>query len=82
MKNHPFWHALHGRGETAETLATAICSARAHVTQVLNGSRRGLPTRRKLMARGLLTPTEIQLLGWEVPHGTKSHVEPLVTEEK
>lgn len=76
MKNRNFWHALHGRGVTAEQLAEAICSGRSHVTQVLNGTRQGLPTRRKLLARDLLTERERELLGWTVPHGTKSHVEP------
>ncbi|MDR0532522.1 MAG: hypothetical protein LBH01_01050 [Verrucomicrobiales bacterium] len=74
MKNREFWRQLHARGETAETLARKIYSSRAHVTLVLNGSRSGGPTRRKL---GKILPGElVKLLGWEedAPHGTKFHV--------
>jgi hypothetical protein len=75
MKNPQFWRKLHASGETAETLATKIFSSRAHVTQVLNGTRSGGQTRRKLIK--VLPPKLVELLGWNsgVPHRTKSHVE-------
>lgn len=75
MRNRNFWHSLHDRGESSTSLAEKICSSRSHISQVINGRRSGLPTRRKLIAKGLLTAKEIELLGWEVPHGALSHVE-------
>jgi len=71
LKNKAFWRELHFRGVTADTIADAICSARCHVTKVLNGSIPGKPTRRKILKKALLTEAEVKLLGWEVPHGTK-----------
>lgn len=63
VKNYNFYRALHGRGETAGSLARAIGSSRGHVTEVLqNKPGHGGQTRGKL-AR-LLTPEELGFLGW------------------
>jgi len=49
MKNWDFYKALHGRGMTGTTLAAAIGCGRAHLTQVINGTRPGGHTWKKLL---------------------------------
>lgn len=64
MIKHPsltqFYRLLHSRGESVNTLADKIVSGRAHVTQVLNGSRKSIRTQKRL--NPLLTDEEKSLL--------------------
>lgn len=60
-----FWHAFHGRGMTVEKLAGEMHLDRCSLTKILNGTRSGLPTRRKLIKAQALTPEEVTLLGWD-----------------
>jgi len=54
---------LHARGQTVEKLAQLARTGRTHAGQVLAGvPGRGGQTRRRLAL--LLTPDELQLLGW------------------
>lgn len=62
-RNHALLHSLHERGLSAEKIAAAIFSSRAHVCLVLrNTPGRGHQTRRKIAP--LLTERERALLGW------------------
>ena len=63
-----FYRKLHANGSTVEKLAEKLYSNRAHLTQVLNGTRPGGQTWRKL-AR-VLTTDELALLGRD-EHGKK-----------
>lgn len=64
MKNWPFYRLLHGRVETTTSMARAIGSGRAHVSEVLaNRPGHGHRTRPRLAA--LLTEQERELLGWD-----------------
>lgn len=75
MKNKAFLHSIHARGLTVGKIAQIINSGRPHLTEVFNGNRSGIPTRRKILEAGILTEDEIAELGWNnVPHRTKSHV--------
>jgi hypothetical protein len=60
-----FWQEFHARGMNVQRLAEAIHSKRSHVTQVLNGTRPGSQTRRKLISAQLLTERELHFLGWD-----------------
>lgn len=67
MKNPPlrkFYRLLHHRGMTTTKLAEAICSSRAHVTMVLNGTRPRAGKRFKTWERlkHILTFEEMSLL--------------------
>lgn len=70
-----FYRSLHARGLTITELAESLNCGRSHLSQVLNGSRTGKPTWRKIEAAELLTPEELELLGRSVPRETNPHVE-------
>lgn len=55
-----FFKLLHGRGESVVNLALKLVCGRAHLTQVLNGTRTGRRTVEKLA--GVLTEPEWALL--------------------
>lgn len=64
---------LRARGTNVTAIAELIFCGRSHVTQVLNGTRRGAHTWPKL--EQVLRPDELALLGRGVPRGTLSHME-------
>lgn len=75
MKNWQFYRALKSRGLTAQKLAKQVGCGRSHLSQVLNNKPgRGGQTRRKL--RPLLTPEEIQLLGWPLEQSSTGNIVP------
>lgn len=55
-----FFRALHARGETVVNLALKLGCGRAHLTQVLNGTRTGQRTMDKLA--DVLLPAELAQL--------------------
>lgn len=55
-----FFRALHARGESVVNLALKLGCGRAHLTQVLNGTRTGLRTMDKLAE--VLTTAELAQL--------------------
>ena len=65
MRNYEFMRALHSRSMSLQKLAEAIgLTSHTHVSKVISGRPgRGKWTRRRLAP--LLTPRELELLGWD-----------------
>jgi transcriptional regulator with XRE-family HTH domain len=61
----PFIKLLGLRRMTVSDLAKRVGCGRSHLTQVLQGTRRGPETRAKVVEH--LTLDEIKALGWPVP---------------